>query len=418
MTHMPMTTIKIGYVPLSDSSPLIAAKELGLFNKHGINVELHRLNSWATVRDKVSLGLLDGAQMLAPLPLAMTLGLEPISMDMTTAFSMGLNGNGITFSNTLFDDIQSLGYDKQASHQELGHVLREHIQQRQLAGKPPLTMAIVHPYSMHNYLLRYWLQSVSIDIDQDINLIVVPPPQMVSEMQLGRIDAYCVGEPWNSLAEYKQVGKVVLSGRQIWNNAPDKVFAVTRQWAQSHPEIHKQLLKALLEAAIWCDSGANRASLIRMLSGADYLNLPEEVLAVALQPADNPDNAMILQNNLIFYRHAANYPWSSHAIWSLTQMIHSGQWQKNNINEAELTDIARQVYASHIYREVAMSMQLPVPTIISKAEGMHIQPWLLENATDPILLGADCFIDGVQFDPEKPFNYLKRLNKTATADSI
>ena len=404
--------IKLGYVPLTDSAPLIIAHAKGLFVKQGLQVTLQKIHSWATVRDKISLGLIDGAPMLSPLPLAMQLGLEPMPVDMLTAFSMGLNGNGITISNSLHSQLQTISKNQLDDPQQIGEALKQIISMRSKTDSTALTFAIVHPFSTHNYLLRYWLSSCGINPDTAIKIIVVSPAQMTEELKQGRIDGYCVGEPWNALAEHQGLGKVIISGKQIWNNAPEKVFAVSRQWAETHTAEHEALISALLEAAIWCDAPENRHELVSLLAQPDYLNLAEEVIGISLLPANDPQQAHILQNNHVFYRHAANFPWCSHAIWNLLQMIHNKQWSPPLEDNESLFSIARKVYASHIYRSIAMKMDLPVPIVIDKSEGKNLQSWLLENATKPLLLGADRFIDGLTFDPNEPLAYLQALQRS------
>ena len=189
--------ISLGFLPLLDCAPLVIAKEKGFFSEQGLDVSLSREGSWASIRDKVILGLLDGAQMLAGIPLASSLGLGSPKVPMVTAFNIGLNGNAITLSNPVLEEIYAL--TDQPVHSAEGLALL--IQQRKESNAPKLTMASVYPYSAHNYLLRYWLNAAGIDPDNDLNLTVLPPTQMAQAMKKGQIDGYCAGEPWNLIAQ-------------------------------------------------------------------------------------------------------------------------------------------------------------------------------------------------------------------------
>ena len=227
------TALRLGYIPLIDCLPVVIAQERGLFAEHGLAVELNCEASWANIRDKLIVGHLDGAQMLAPMLLAASLGVGGVRKPMLTAFSLGLNGNAITVSNRLFNALceKAQGDSALDAVQALATVARA----RSAAKQDPLVLATVFPFSSHNYQLRYWLSAAGIDPNRDVKIVALPPQQMVDNLRLEHIDGFCVGEPWNSCAVAMGLGKCLVTGYEIWQNGPEKVFGVTEQWQQQHP---------------------------------------------------------------------------------------------------------------------------------------------------------------------------------------
>src|SRR5688572_11513837 len=189
-------TINLGYLPLLDAAPFLLAQELGYFSDAGLNVRLSREASWANIRDKLCAGALHGAQLLAPMIISVNLGLNRVRAALTSSFVLNQNGNTITVSRALRDQLNEINPESLASaHTSVG-TLHQLIQQRKARGEAPFTFAVVYPYSCHNYLLRYWLAAGGIHPDQDVNLVVIPPSQMVAQLSSGRIDGFCAGEPW------------------------------------------------------------------------------------------------------------------------------------------------------------------------------------------------------------------------------
>lgn len=397
--------LSLGFIPLTDCAPLVIAKELGFFEKYGLQVSLSKETSWANIRDKVAIGILDGAQMLAPMPLAMTLGLGPIHKPMVTAFSMDLNGNAITVSNALHESMCRLDEESMASRKTSVLALRKVIDARQNKQDRPLTFAVVFPFSSHNYELRYWMAAGGIHPDRDVRIVTIPPSQMVAQLEQGLIDGYCVGEPWNSLAVRKGLGHTLITKYEIWNNAPEKVFGVTHEWAEQHPHTHHALLLSLLEASRWADKPENRADVATMVAPGIYVNAPESIVRMSMTGSYQYSPATFPSANTdfnVFHRYAANFPWRSHAVWFLTQMLRWGQ-----IDSAlEIKVIAEQVYRPESYRRAAADIGILSPQIDYKSEGAHAATWSLPE--QPALqLGADSFIDGSVFDPENPVAYLR-----------
>lgn len=409
--------LTLGFVPLTDCAPLVIAKEKGYFEKYGLSVTLSRESSWANIRDKVCVGLLDGAQMLAGIPLAIGQGTNPTCVPMITALSLDLNGNGITVSQALFGAMAATGIEGLNTAIGSAQALAAVIAQRQQAGQPPLTFAVVFPVSSHNYLLRYWMAAGGIDADRDVKLIVVPPPQMVNYLRAGVIAGFCVGEPWNAHAVNAGIGHTLITSYDIWNNHPEKVFGVTRAWAEANPNTHQATLMALLEAAAWLDEPAHRLEACGILSAGRYINAPVEVLAMSLTgtfqfSADTPPVARPDFN--VFHRYGANFPWRSHALWLLTQMVRWGQLEASE----DLPKRAAMVYRPELYRKAAEALGLPYPTIDSKPEGLHADTWSLAEATTLMVMGKDRFMDGIPFDPASPLAYLGQLRFKGTRPHV
>ena len=396
----------LGFIPLTDCAPLVIAKELGYFEKLGLNVELSRETSWANIRDKVSLGILDGAQMLAAMPLAMTLGIGPMAKPMVTALSMDLNGNAITVSNDLYQQMLQADPLAMAERPLSARALKKVISHRKAHREEPLRFAMVYPFASHNYELRYWMASAGIDPDKDVKLVVVPPPQMVESMQGGHIDGYCVGEPWNSVAVQKGIGHTLVTKYEIWNNSPEKVFGVTRDWAGRYPATHQALLVALLEASRWIDDPRNRKEVAKIISRRHYINVPEEVVRMSMTNTfqyASDEQPRALPDFNVFFRYAANFPWRSHAMWFLTQMLRWGQ-----IDTAiNIKAVADEVYRPDIYSAAANTLDIFTPHLAYKTEGYHQSGWVLHEGKQRIPMGPDRFIDGALFDPSSPVDYLK-----------
>jgi nitrate/nitrite transport system substrate-binding protein len=351
--------------------------------------------------------------MLAGMPLAATLGAEPFVHPMVTGFSMSLNGNAITVSNALHERLEAIDPDGLNKRPVTAHALRHIIAENRAAGRQPLRFAMVFPYSSHNYLLRYWLASAGIDPDRDVKITVVPPPQMVAHLRDGQIDGYCVGEPWNTRAIEDDIGRVLISSYEIWNNHPEKVFGVTRAWAEQHPNTHRAILMALIEAAIWLDERANRERAVSILARPKYVATAESSLRAGLLGHfrfNHGGVGIAMPDFHVFHRYAANFPWLSHADWIITQMLRWGQLE----SPLDIERAAASVYRPDLYREAAAALDLPCPPCDHKPEGVHEQPWLLATAADSFAMGPDLFFDGGLFDAaEQDLSRYRRSNRPA-----
>jgi nitrate/nitrite transport system substrate-binding protein len=384
--------VHVGITPLTDSGPIVAAYELGLFARHGASVRLSVEPSWANIRDKLAAGVLDAAHALAPMPLAATLGVGPLQLPTVTALSLGLGGNAIAVSKALARSMEEADPAAMAAPGTRGRALARVVAERRAAALPPLRLATVFPVSMHAYELRYWLAASGIHPGRDVELSVVPPPRMVAHLEAGAIDGFCVGEPWSAVAEERGSGAVILRKHDVWQSAPEKVLAVNAAWADANAETHLALLRALLEAAHWCDEPGNRRQLARLLASG-WIDAPESALAASLA-ADGVHH---------FARYAATFPWRSHAAWIVTQMLRWGQLEK----AVDVRAAAAQVVRSDLYREAAREVGLPCPAADEKLEGVHAAPWrTVDERGEPLELGPDRFIDARRFDARDPAGYL------------
>ncbi|WP_104205276.1 CmpA/NrtA family ABC transporter substrate-binding protein [Billgrantia saliphila] len=256
--------LTLGFVPLLDAVLLIVARERGCFAAQGLDVSLSRENAWATVRDKVAAGLLDGAQMLAPMPLAMSLGLGRAPCETLAPLLLGCNGNTITLSDALSQESgAALSEDPASSALALGDWLRH----QRPAIRPRLAM--VYPYSCQHYQLNEWLALGDISQSRDVELVALPPPRMVEALRDGQIDGFCAGEPWGTLARHCGIGRLVATGAQLWPDHPEKVLGVTRSWAQRYPATLAALLRALRDASVWLSASPDHLRQAR-----DWLALP------------------------------------------------------------------------------------------------------------------------------------------------
>ncbi|HOB61297.1 MAG TPA: ABC transporter substrate-binding protein [Candidatus Competibacteraceae bacterium] len=399
------TKLTLGFIPLTDCAPLVVALEKGYFKKHGLDVALSKEASWANIRDKVAIGELDGAHMLAGMPIAATLGIGALPKATITAFSMDLNGNAITVSNDLFERMMKADPEAMKERPVSARALKKVIDADKAAGKDPMTFAMVFPVSTHNYQLRYWLGSAGINPDQDLRLIVIPPPQMVANLKAGNIAGYCVGEPWNERAVETGIGQVLITSYGLWNSNPEKVFGVNLEWHEKNPHTHQALVMALLEAAQWMDKPENRMEVVSLISQKSYVNAPEDTVKMSMTGTfkyAKDEAPRPLPDFNVFYRYAANFPWLSHAAWFISQMYRWGQLEQ----PTHILKTAGSIYRPDLYRQAAKALGVPYPTVDVKSEGTHAEPWTLKDATSPIAMGPDRFFDGGVFDPSRIAQYI------------
>ncbi|WP_225767446.1 CmpA/NrtA family ABC transporter substrate-binding protein [Inquilinus sp. Marseille-Q2685] len=402
------TDLTLGFVPLADCAPLIVAERKGFFREEGLSVRLSRESSWASLRDKLVCGLLDGAHMLAPLPLAITLGLSGAKTPMLVGLSLNLNGNAVTVSNALAAEMAAA--DPEGAAAGSATAVAAVVAARRKAGAPPPVFAIVFPVSSHHDQLRYWLAAGGVDPQRDVRIVVVPPPQMVSHLSAGRVDGFCVGAPWGDVAVDQGVGVMATTGWRIWNNAPEKVFAVTRAWAEPRPDVHRALLRALIRAAAWLDRPQHRTQAVAMLAAPEVLNAPAASIAAGL--VGRPGELMVdglPARGPVYHRRAAGLPWRSHAAWFLAQLRRWGELPDG----VDIAAAAAAVYRPDLYREAVWDLGYPAPAADSKAEGLHAAPWVLADPAGEVALGAARFCDGRVFDPAAIDSYLAGLGYAA-----
>ena len=378
MADLEKTRIKVGFIPIIDCAAIVLAEELGAYERQGLEVEIRREVSWANVRDKLALGVLDASHILAPLPLALTLGIDSVSVPMINAMTLQVNGNGLTLSAKLWHEMEEVAPELAGAGTPLdARAIAAVVARRKAAGAAPIVLASVFPYSVQNYMLRLWLSSGGVDPDRDVCLTVVPPPHTVAYMSGGVIDGYCVGEPWNQRAQALGIGRIALTGPDIWRGMPEKVLGTTEAWANRHPNTLLALVKALIEACLWLDEPSNRAEAARLLSSPRYLNTPAEVISRTLE----------LPGFHVFQRDAANFPWRSHADWFLAQMV---LWKQAS-PDIDIKGTADRVYRTDIYRAAAREMGVACPDIDRLPPGGHGEPVVPRPGDRPATkAGAAC----------------------------
>ena len=407
--------LKLGFIKLTDMAPLAIAYEKGYFEDEGLYVTLEPQANWKVLLDGVITGELDGAHMLAGQPLAATIGFGT-NAHIVTPFSMDLNGNGITVSNEIWEQMREhipSDDDGNPVHPISASALKPVVEQFKDEGKP-FNMGMVFPVSTHNYELRYWLAAGDIhpgfyssdditgQIDADVLLSVTPPPQMPSTMEAGTILGYCVGEPWNQQAVAKGIGVPVITDYQIWKNNPEKVFGLSKQFTEENPNTTLALTKALIRAAMWLDENdnANREEAVEILSRSEYVGADESVIGASMTGTfefEKGDVREIPDFN-VFFRYFATYPYYSDAIWYLTQMRRWGQITEDK-PDAWYDTTAKEVYLPEIYMQAANLL----------IEEGYAAGSDFPTDTDGYKPATDEFIDGVMYDAKQPNSYLESM---------
>jgi nitrate/nitrite transport system substrate-binding protein len=407
--------LKLGFIKLTDMVPLAIAYEKGFFEDEGLYVTLEPQANWKVLLDRVIDGELDGAHMLAGQPLAATIGYGT-KADVVTAFSMDLNGNATTVSNEVWALMQpglQKDSDGKTAHPIHAKALKPVVDRFRAQGKP-FKMAMVFPVSTHNYELRYWLAAgglhpgfyspsdVSGQIQADVQISVTPPPQMPATLEAGTINGYSVGEPWNQQAIFRGIGVPVITDYEIWKNNPEKVFGVTKAWADLNPNTHVAVVKALIRAAIWLDAGdgANRKEAARIISQPQYVGADYEVIANSMTGTfeyEKGDTRSLPDFN-VFFRYFATYPYYSDAVWYLTQMRRWGQIAEPQPDQW-YHDTAKRVYLPDVYLEAARRLV---------AEG-KVQSGDIPFDTDGFRPPTSDFIDGIEYDGRQPNAYLGKF---------
>ena len=332
--------IVAAFVPLVDCAVLVAAREQGFAAEFGFDLALVKEPSWASLRDHLALGYVDCAHALAPLPVALTLGVGHVHVDCIAPFVLGRGGNAVTVSTRLFEEMQGATTftDPLETSRVLAAVARRRV--------PPLTFGVVFPFSNHNYDLRYWLAAAGLHPDRDIRLVAIPPPLMVDSLRAGLVDGFCVGSPWNSLAVAQGLGSIVVTQSQLFPRAAEKVLALRTAFADR--EHFVRLLQALDAAAAWADEPANHAVLASYLARPAYLDVPEEIIAAVLggRLRFGVGAEMHDPDYLYFHRHAANAPREADGLWAYAQMVRWGQLAPSERAEKA----AANVFGSALYR--------------------------------------------------------------------
>ncbi len=392
--------ITAGFVPLLDSALLVAAREKGFAEGEDVELTLVRERSWASIRDRLAVGHFEVAHILAPMPIACNLGLTAPAPRMIVPMALGLGGNAVTVSDGVWRQMVEHGASGDLDARANGAALRQVISHR---GGEGLRFGVVHPYSGHNYELRYWLSASGIDPDREIEIVVLPPPDMGDALKEGAIDGYCAGEPWNTVGVLERNAHLATVKAAIWKSSPEKVLGVNGQWADGHPEALAALLRALYKASRWCGDPANHEELAALLSGPAYINCPQQWLYPALSGMlmIGGSETRAVADFFVPNAKAATFPWKSHALWFYTQMVRWGHVAHSKTHR----QIAGNTYRPDIYREALKTLGIAMPSASAKVEGaLRIETPV--GSTGALTLGPDGFFDGSLFDPDDVDGYI------------
>nr|WP_208404210.1 CmpA/NrtA family ABC transporter substrate-binding protein [Sphingomonas insulae] len=389
-------------MPLVDAALPILAKEQGFAASEGVAIDLVRDLTWATVRDRLLYGHTDAAHMVAPLAIATTLGRGRPAVPLAVPFVLGLNGNAVTLSTALAETV-GLG-DGLADPVRLGERLRAVV-----ATGRRLRFGVVHRYSSHNYMLRYWLAAVGVRPDLDVEIVVTSPPFAADALAAGEVDGICVGEPWNSIAVDRGVGRIALVTAQIWRRGVEKVLAMRADAAAERGEEVAALLRALHRAAAHFVAPDTAEDSAAILSRREYCDAPAATILRAITDRVRlaRDGAALHIPDFMFqYREAANFPWRSQAAWLYSQMT---RWDGTPFAEEE-AKAAEGVFRPDLYRAALAGSSATLPGASSKMEGSIGSATGVGATQGRLILGSDRFFDGRAFDPDEIPAYLRGLD--------
>ena len=386
-----MTALKVGFIALVDAAPLIVAHELGFAAEEGLALALTRAPSWSTLRDMLVLGQIDAAHMLAPVPVATALGVGGVATRLEALAVLSVNGTMIGVSTALADRLRQIGYGFDfADAAAAGLALIR-------AADGRLRIGVPFPFSMHAELIYYWLSALGLPADPGIVIHTVPPPLMAQALAVGDIDAFCVGEPWGSVAVETGVGALLLPGTSIWAFAPEKVLAVRQDWAASQPGLTARLIRAAWRASRWLDDPGSHMTTAEVLSRPPYLDVAAEIIERALSGRfviSGRGEERQADPFIAFHHGAAGFPWRSQAAWIGTQLA-----GRMGLDPTQAASAARTVFRSDLYRQALRGTGADLPGASEKVEGTVSRPLAVASESGKLFLRPDQFFDGRVFDP-------------------
>lgn len=397
--------LTIGFVPLVDACLPILAREHGFAEDEGLTLDFVKDMSWATVLDRLLYGHSDAAHLVAPLAIATTLGRGRPAQPLSVPFVLGLNGNAVTLRPDLAALVAPAG--RLGDPAAVGAALRRVAEVRTAAGNP-LRFGVVHRYSSHNYMLRYWLAACGIRPGEDVEIVTVPPPFCADALEAGEVDGICVGEPWNSVAVERGVGQIVLATAQIWRRGVEKVLALREAVLDEKREAVVLLIRAMVRAGRHFVDPANWDVNAEILSRREYLDGNPAIIKRAIS-----DRMLLSQGGEIVpypdfmfqYREAANFPWVSQAEWLYTQMI---RWDGTEYDSRDAAKAAR-VFRPDVYRSALIGTGEPLPGASSKVEGSLGEATAVGTQQGSMTMENNRFFDGMVLDPADLQGYLANL---------
>ncbi|PCK86592.1 bicarbonate-binding protein [Rhizobium sophoriradicis] len=386
--------VKLGFIALTDSAPLIIAKEKGFFDKHGLpETDVAKQASWGATRDNLVLGGaangIDGAHILSPLPYLMQTGKvtqnnKPVPMAILAR--LNLDSQGISVAK----EYAETGVQLDASK------LKAAFEKKKAEGKE-IKAAMTFPGGTHDLWIRYWLAAGGIDPNKDVSTIVVPPPQMVANMKVGNMDVFCVGEPWNEQLVNQGIGFTAATTGELWKGHPEKALGLRAEWIEKNPNAAKALLMAVMEAQQWCESMENKAEMAEILGKRQWFNVPTKDVLGRLKGDINYGNGREAKTTdlyMKFWKDGASYPFKSHDTWFMTENVRWG----NLPGTTDIKALVNQVNREDIWREAAKDLGVAAADIPASSSR-----------------GKETFFDGKVFDPENPSAYLDSLSIKAVS---
>jgi two-component system, oxyanion-binding sensor len=349
--------LRIGFIPLADAAALLIAVDKGFCAAEGLDVELVREVSWSNVRDKLNIGLFDAAHLIAPIAIASSLGLGHIKVPIVAPFGLGMNGNAITVSPALHALLREMADGDLRDPIVSAKALARVVAARKQRGAEPLTFGMTFPFSTHNYHLRFWMAAGGVDPDEDVRLVVLPPPYMVESLQNGHVHAFCVGAPWNSVAVDLGIGHILHFVSEILAHAAEKLLAVRQRWADDHSDLVSRLVRAHQRAADFVEQKNNREEAAALLAAPNRIGVDADVIRRTLDGRlkVSPDGAVRSDPNyLIVGRAAAPRPDPAQAAWLYAQMVRWGQAPLSR----EMLAAAKAVFRPDLY-DAALGKPMP-----------------------------------------------------------
>ncbi len=381
-----MMRLDAGFVPLIDSAPLIIAREIGFAAEEGLDLVLHRDVSWASLRDKLVWGQYQAAHMLSPMPIAMSAGLGGGATLVDVLSVLSVNGDVIGMRPDLAAGLEADFLDAEAVGRSI------------LArATGPLRIGVPFPFSMQRKLVSYWMLGLGAELDAAFDLRIVPPPMMADAMAAGEIDAFCVGEPWGSVAVERGLADIILPGSAIWQFAPEKVLAARRDWIEAEPEALAALMRAVWRAGRWVAAPENTITVAELLARREYLDLSSDIierpLAGRLVINARGDERHV-PRCIEFFSGAATFPWRSQAVWIADALA-----GRTGADKSHLRATARACFRSDLYRSILGPVGADLPGASEKLEGALGHRTAVSSVRGKMILGPDQFFDRQVFDP-------------------
>jgi NitT/TauT family transport system ATP-binding protein len=380
--------VDVGYLPLLDAAPVIIAAEMGFAHEEGLALALHRETSWAALRDRLLWGRYDAAHMLAPVVIAQTAGIGVGDAAVDALLVHSVNGDMVGAGPALAEEVSAAGgdfLDAVATGRALAAVA---------AGRP-LRFGVPFPLSMHAALVGCWLDGVG--ASGGLSLVTVPPPRMGAAMAAGEIDAFCVGEPWGSVAVEMGAAHLILPGAAIWQFAPEKVLAMTRRTVEAEPDLAAALMRAIWRGARWLGEPAHAMAAAEVVGAEGYLDVSPEILErtlVGRLVVDGHGREVRVPRAIEFFSGAANFPWRSQALWIAEEMARSTGADRTRLRAA-----ARASFRADLFRSVLGPIGADLPGASEKLEGAMADQTAVASTLGGLVLGPDRFFDGRVFDP-------------------